>query len=93
MDPNLRWLISQTRMVVKQSIYHLVRYKTKIFVVLYTMCQIKGIHGLCNAKLNTPWKKLLYGKEKFTDIVTRAQICKSKEQLTEQLFDLLSDKT
>lgn len=34
---------------------------------------------------------MLYGKEKFTDIVTTPEI--SKNKLTEQLFDLLSDKT
>lgn len=50
-----------------------------------------GIHGLSNAKLNFPWKKLVYGKERFTDIVTAPHV--SKQQLTEQLFDLMSDKT
>ena len=50
-----------------------------------------GIHGLGNAKLNTPWKKMLYGKQKFADIVAETQ--SSKDQLTDQLFDLLSDKT
>ena len=33
----------------------------------------------------------MYGKERFTDIVATPQI--SKGQLTEQLFDLMSDKT
>ena len=33
----------------------------------------------------------MYGKERFTDIVTAPHV--SKQQLTEQLFDLMSDKT
>ena len=57
----------------------------------FTCYYVEGVHGLCNAKLNTPWKKLLYGKEKFADIVNTTQT--SKDQLAEQLFDLLSDKT
>lgn len=51
----------------------------------------QGIHGLSNAKLDSPWEKLIYGKEKFTEIVTAKHT--SKHQLTEKLFDLLSDKT
>ena len=50
-----------------------------------------GIYGLSNARLDSPWRKLLYGKEKFTSIVKTPNI--SKNQLTESLLDLLGDKT
>ena len=51
----------------------------------------KGIHGLSNAKLNSPWRKLQYGKERFTDIITSPVT--SKDELIEALFGLLSNKT
>ncbi|XP_065890275.1 transport and Golgi organization protein 2 homolog [Dysidea avara] len=50
-----------------------------------------GIYGLSNARLDSPWKKLLYGKEKFTSIVKTPNI--SKSDLTEGLLDLLGDTT
>ena len=52
---------------------------------------ILGIYGLSNARLDSPWKKLLYGKEKFTNIVKTPN--SSKSDLTKSLLDLLSDKT
>ena len=33
---------------------------------------VSSIHGLANGLLDSPWKKLVYGKALFSDIVTPA---------------------
>lgn len=50
----------------------------------------KGIHGLSNAQLNTPWPKLLELKARTKDAVNSA---KSVDDLVMHLFDALADET
>lgn len=55
---------------------------------------VSGVYGLTNGLLDSPWKKLLYGKGLFTDIVTPALSTDSisQEQLTDQLLQLLKNQ-
>jgi uncharacterized protein with NRDE domain len=47
----------------------------------------KGIHGLCNHLLDTPWPKVVRGKKKLTEIVT------GKDSLNiDNLLNLLADQ-
>jgi len=50
----------------------------------------KGIHGLSNAQLNTPWPKLLDLKARMKEAVISA---KSVDDLAMHLFDALADET
>jgi len=60
-------------------------------MVIHAVCINLGIHGLGNESLNSPWKKLLHGKTVLSDIVSTPNL--TKNQLIEQLMELLSDKT
>ena len=46
-----------------------------------------GIYGLSNHLLDTPWKKVEFGKKRFTDLISRNSFS------VEDLFLLLSDRT
>lgn len=48
----------------------------------------QGIYGLSNASLDYPWGKLTRGKEKFTQIVSKAEEL-TEEELEKSLLDLL----
>lgn len=48
-----------------------------------------GFHGLSNRLLDFPWPKLVYGKNKFTEIVKTAQ---NEEDMVNDLFELLNEK-
>ena len=52
-----------------------------------------GIYGLSNAELDCPWRKVVYGREHFTTIVSRVTPSLPKEDLTEELLQLLGDTT
>ncbi|AYP74230.1 T10-like protein [Fowlpox virus] len=52
-----------------------------------------GIYGISNSLLDTPWTKLTYGKEKFTDIVKNQSPYTTSEELTASLLSLLNDTT
>ena len=49
-----------------------------------------GIYGLSNQQLDSPWKKVVHGKQRFSEIVGSSQ---SKQQLVDQLMDLLCSST
>lgn len=50
-----------------------------------------GTYGLSNALLETPWKKLCFGKKLFQEIVERSQTLR-KPELIIQLLDVLKNK-
>ncbi|XP_043924641.1 transport and Golgi organization protein 2 homolog isoform X2 [Protopterus annectens] len=52
---------------------------------------VPGIYGLGNCLLDTPWKKLLFGKQLFTDVVKQSHNL-SKEQLTKELLKVLNNE-
>lgn len=51
-----------------------------------------GTYGLSNASLDSPWLKVTTGKAKFIEIVNNSANI-NKDELTEQLLQLLSDDT
>ncbi|XP_065197334.1 transport and Golgi organization 2 homolog [Sycon ciliatum] len=53
-----------------------------------------GIYGLSNAFLDTPWKKVVAGKECFSSLLQTARVDgMAEDELQQRLFGLLSDKT
>ncbi len=52
-----------------------------------------GTYGLSNQLLDSPWKKVVHGKERFSEIVERISPTMSKGELSEQLIQLLCDDT
>ncbi|GCC28717.1 transport and Golgi organization protein 2 homolog isoform X1 [Chiloscyllium punctatum] len=50
-----------------------------------------GIYGLSNSLLETPWKKLVYGKKLFTDTVKQCNEL-SQESLVEELINMLNNE-
>lgn len=46
-----------------------------------------GIYGLSNATLNTPWPKVIKGKDQLTSFIT------TEKPSVNRLFDILSDET
>ena len=53
-----------------------------------------GIHGLSNHLLNSPWRKVERGKERLREMVaTLTHTNHTREELTQQLLQLLSDDT
>lgn len=65
---------------------------------VYSYCNIEdknvhqlepGFHGLSNRILNSPWPKVVYGKQKFTEVI---QTASDKEDMINKLFVLLSER-
>ena len=53
-----------------------------------------GIHGLSNHLLNSPWRKVDRGKDRLREIVATLTLTNNtREELTQQLMQLLSDDT
>ncbi|GAB6030101.1 hypothetical protein CHUAL_005780 [Chamberlinius hualienensis] len=52
-----------------------------------------GIYGVGNCHASTPWKKIVYGKEKFTKICAEFPKTSDKDELVCRLLDLLTDTT
>eukprot|EP00731_Ephydatia_muelleri_P022705 Em0015g288a len=52
-----------------------------------------GTYGLSNAQLDSPWRKVVYGQERFATIISKVTPSLPKEDLTEELLQLLSDTT
>ncbi|XP_012632008.1 transport and Golgi organization protein 2 homolog isoform X4 [Microcebus murinus] len=50
-----------------------------------------GVYGLSNALLDTPWRKLCFGKKLFQEAVARSQAL-PKDVLVAQLLDVLSNE-
>ncbi|KAM6193762.1 transport and Golgi organization protein 2 homolog isoform 2-T3 [Sarcoramphus papa] len=50
-----------------------------------------GIYGLSNSLLDTPWKKLQYGKQLFTEVVKRSQDL-TKEDLVQELLTVMNNQ-
>ncbi|XP_060699413.1 transport and Golgi organization protein 2 homolog isoform X1 [Hemiscyllium ocellatum] len=50
-----------------------------------------GIYGLSNSLLETPWKKLVYGKKLFTDTIKQCNEL-SSESLVEELIKMLNNE-
>ena len=53
-----------------------------------------GTHGLSNHLLDSPWRKVERGKHRLSEMVAGlGQTPVSRENLTDQLMELLSDDT
>ena len=52
-----------------------------------------GTYGLSNQVLDSPWLKVVQGKKKFSEIVSQVQPSTTKRELTDQLIELLCDRT
>ena len=51
-----------------------------------------GVYGLCNQSLDSPWKKVTQGKERFTSLVTDLQDgALDQAECEQQLLQLLCD--
>uniref|UniRef100_A0A8V1A0Y9 Transport and golgi organization 2 homolog n=1 Tax=Gallus gallus TaxID=9031 RepID=A0A8V1A0Y9_CHICK len=50
-----------------------------------------GIYGLSNCLLDTPWKKLQYGKQLFTEVINRSQDL-AKEDLVQELLTVMNNQ-
>uniref|UniRef100_A0A670ZVE7 Transport and golgi organization 2 homolog n=1 Tax=Pseudonaja textilis TaxID=8673 RepID=A0A670ZVE7_PSETE len=50
-----------------------------------------GVYGLSNSLLDTPWKKLQYGKQLFSDVIKHSQSLQ-KEALVQELIKLLNNQ-
>ncbi|XP_062360040.1 transport and Golgi organization protein 2 homolog isoform X4 [Cinclus cinclus] len=50
-----------------------------------------GIYGLSNSLLDTPWKKLQYGKQLFTEVVKRSEEL-TKEDLVKELLTVMNNQ-
>uniref|UniRef100_A0A2K6G010 Transport and golgi organization 2 homolog n=1 Tax=Propithecus coquereli TaxID=379532 RepID=A0A2K6G010_PROCO len=50
-----------------------------------------GVYGLSNALLDTPWRKLCFGKRLFQEAVAQSQVL-PKDVLVAQLLDVLSNE-
>ncbi|XP_069353053.1 transport and Golgi organization protein 2 homolog isoform X4 [Eulemur rufifrons] len=51
----------------------------------------RGVYGLSNALLDTPWRKLCFGKRLFQEAVAQSQAL-PKDVLVAQLLDVLSNE-
>lgn len=53
-----------------------------------------GVHGFGNSlDPNQPWPKVSYGMKRFEAVISKHKTTDSKEQLIEELFQAMSDKT
>ncbi|XP_038229085.1 transport and Golgi organization protein 2 homolog isoform X2 [Dermochelys coriacea] len=50
-----------------------------------------GIYGLSNSLLDTPWKKLQYGKQLFTEVIKQSEDV-AKEDLVQELIKVLNNQ-
>nr|XP_056715481.1 transport and Golgi organization protein 2 homolog isoform X2 [Euleptes europaea] len=50
-----------------------------------------GVYGLSNSLLDTPWKKLQFGKQLFTDVVKHSQDL-TKEDLVQELIKVMNNQ-
>nr|XP_034953737.1 transport and Golgi organization protein 2 homolog isoform X2 [Zootoca vivipara] len=50
-----------------------------------------GVYGLSNSLLDTPWKKLQYGKQLFTDVIRHSQDL-VKEDLVQELIKVMNNQ-
>ncbi|KAH0625555.1 hypothetical protein JD844_015113 [Phrynosoma platyrhinos] len=50
-----------------------------------------GVYGLSNSLLDTPWKKLQYGKQLFTDVIRHSQDL-TKEDLVQELIKVMNNQ-
>ncbi|XP_032931349.1 transport and Golgi organization protein 2 homolog isoform X1 [Catharus ustulatus] len=50
-----------------------------------------GIYGLSNSLLDTPWKKLQYGKQLFAEVVKRSEEL-TKEDLVKELLTVMNNQ-
>ncbi|XP_054852772.1 transport and Golgi organization protein 2 homolog isoform X2 [Eublepharis macularius] len=55
------------------------------------VCLNPGIYGLSNSLLDTPWKKLQFGKQLFTDVVKHSQDL-TKEDLVQELIKVMNNQ-
>ena len=53
-----------------------------------------GIYGLSNQLLDSPWKKVVHGKNRFSRVVSKSDLAlMGTDVLTQQLMDVLSSTT
>jgi len=53
-----------------------------------------GLYGLCNASLDTPWPKLVFGKRKFERLLASPRLQKDARRLARAIIDsVLKDTT
>lgn len=57
----------------------------------FCVCICVGIYGLSNSLLDTPWKKLQYGKQLFTEVVKRSDEL-TKEDLVKELLTVMNNQ-
>lgn len=57
----------------------------------YFLFQYVGVYGLSNSLLDTPWKKLQYGKQLFTDVIKQSQDL-TKEDLVKELIKVMNNQ-
>lgn len=60
------------------------------FVCIYLVPPSAGIYGLSNSLLDTPWKKLLKGKQHFTSVVSDQTL--SCDGLVQELLSVLNNE-
>ncbi|XP_020852003.1 transport and Golgi organization protein 2 homolog isoform X2 [Phascolarctos cinereus] len=51
----------------------------------------RGVYGLSNSLLETPWKKLQYGKQLFVDVIDQSQGL-SREDLISELLKIMNNQ-
>lgn len=61
------------------------------FFFSFGACTCIGIYGLSNCLLDTPWKKLQYGKQLFTEVINRSQDL-AKEDLVQELLTVMNNQ-
>lgn len=54
---------------------------------------ISGVYGFGNSPPETPWRKVVYGEKKFTEIIDNHPTTDTMTQLIEELIQLLNDET
>lgn len=53
-----------------------------------------GVHGYGNSlNPNEPWPKVTYGRKRFEAVLTKHKTTRTKEQLIDDLFDIMMDRT
>uniref|UniRef100_T1J2R1 Transport and Golgi organization protein 2 n=1 Tax=Strigamia maritima TaxID=126957 RepID=T1J2R1_STRMM len=52
-----------------------------------------GEHAFGNSRPQTPWKKIVVGSHKFTQVISKHKTCDSMNELIEDLIGILSDET
>lgn len=52
-----------------------------------------GVYGISNSPINQPFKKVVYGQEKFENVIKKFNLIAKKELLIEELLLILKSET